>query len=151
MTLLNVEVVKAVRADASAGFIRRVLARAVTVPELEARMPDGETTVAVRVTTDDEMERLNSTYAGERHATDVLSFAGTAGHLGDIAVSWAATQRQAAEFGHDPSTELALLCIHGLLHLLGWDHARARERKEMSRLTVAALARSGIKVAAGRP
>ena len=66
------------------------------------------------------MERLNGAYAGDAHATDVLSFAGSDSHLGDIAISWAAVERQAAE------------------------------RKEMTRLTVAALERSGIRLAPRR-
>src|SRR5205809_601682 len=85
-----------------------------------------------------------------RHATDVLSFAGSAGHVGDIAISWPATLRQAAEYGHDATTELALLAVHGLLHLLGWDHVSAREQKEMTRLTIEALQQSGIELAPRR-
>ena len=96
------------------------------------------------------MRELNKTYASEDHATDVLSFAGDGDHLGDIAISWPAVMRQAASFGHDAKTEVALLAVHGLLHLLGWDHARAAERREMTRLTVAGLERSGIKLAPRR-
>ena len=58
--------------------------------------------------------------------------------------------RQAEAFGHEPKTELALLCVHGLLHLLGWDHATAAERKEMNRITRAALKRSGLTLARAR-
>ena len=150
MTLLNVDVVKAVRADVGPSFIRDVLKRAAAVPEVAARLPEDESTVAVRLTADEEMQRLNTTYAGEPHATDVLSFAGSAGHVGDIAISWPATERQAAEYGHAATTELALLAVHGLLHLLGWDHTSAREQREMTRLTVEALEQSGIVLAPGR-
>jgi rRNA maturation RNase YbeY len=45
---------------------------------------------------------------------------------------------------------VGLLAVHGLLHLLGWDHATAAQRKEMSRLTIAALAQSGLAPAPGR-
>ena len=83
-------------------------------------------------------------------ATDVLSFAGSGHHVGDVAISWPATLRQAQQYGHPDQTELALLGVHGFLHLLGWDHASAAQRKEMSRLTVAALALSGLKLAPGR-
>jgi probable rRNA maturation factor len=150
VTLLEAEVVKAVRADVAPVYIRRVLARAAAVPEVAARLPEGKPTVAVRITSDEEMRSLNQTYAGEDHATDVLSFAGTANHLGDIAISWPAVVRQAAQYGHDTKTEAALLSVHGLLHLLGWDHATAAERREMNRLTVDALERAGIKLAARR-
>ena len=150
MTILEAEVVKAVRADVPPAFIRRVLARAASVPEVAARLPEAESTVAVRITGDEEMQRLNKAYAAEDHATDVLSFAGSDNHLGDIAISWPAVVRQAAQYGHDEKTEVALLSVHGLLHLLGWDHAKASERKEMNRLTVAALDESGIKLASRR-
>jgi probable rRNA maturation factor len=150
VTVLEVEVVKAVPAGVPPAFVRRVLARAVEVAEIAARLPEGEAAVAVRIASDASLRRLNRTYAREDHATDVLSFAGSGDHVGDIAISWPAVVRQAAEFGHDEKTEVALLVVHGLLHLLGWDHATAAERKEMTRQTVAALDRSGIELARGR-
>ena len=131
-------------------FVRSVLTRASAVPEVAARLPEGGSTVAVRITGDEEMARLNRTFADVPDATDVLSFAGTGDHLGDIALSWPAIERQAERFGHEERTELALLSVHGLLHLLGWDHAVARERREMTRLTIAALELSRITPAEGR-
>ncbi len=150
MTILEAEVVKAVRADVTPAFIRTVLARAAAVPEVAARLPEAETSVAVRITSDEEMQQLNRVYAAEDHATDVLSFAGTDDHLGDIAISWPAVVRQAEQYGHDVRTEIALLSVHGLLHLLGWDHATPSERREMNRLTVAALQQSGVELARRR-
>lgn len=147
---MEAEVVKAVRAPVRPAFVRRVLARATEVAEVGARLPGSPSTVAVRITDDAELERLNRTYAGEAHATDVLSFEGEGDHLGDVAISWAAVERQAAEYGHSSECELALLCVHGLLHLLGWDHATAAQRREMTRLTLAALERSGVELAPER-
>lgn len=147
---MEVEVVKAVRAPVPPALVRRVLTRAARVPEVAARLPEGQSTVAVRITDDVELRRLNNTYASEDHATDVLSFAGAGDHVGDIAISWPAVTAQAARYGHDVNAELALLAVHGLLHLLGWDHANGAERREMTRLTVAALARSGIELAPRR-
>ena len=147
---MEVEVIKAVRAGVGPESLRRVLRRTAEVPEVAARLPEGRVDLAVRITGDEEMRELNKTYASEDHATDVLSFAGAGEHLGDIAISWPAVLRQAASFGHDAKTEMALLAVHGLLHLLGWDHARAAERREMTRLTVAGLERSGIKLAPRR-
>jgi probable rRNA maturation factor len=131
-------------------FVRSVLVKASTLPEVAARIPEAKTTVAVRITTDEEMAQLNRTYADVPDATDVLSFTGVGDHIGDIALSWPAIERQAAEFGYDAKSELALLTVHGFLHLLGWDHAGARDRKEMTRLTVAALERSRITLVEGR-
>ena len=147
---LEVEVFKAVRAPVPPTFLRRLLQRAASVPEVEARLPSGAATIAVRLTGDEELRRLNLEFAGIDSSTDVLSFASSGQHVGDLAISWPATLRQAQEYGHPDQTELGLLGVHGFLHLLGWDHASAAQRKEMTRLTVAALALSGLKLAPGR-
>ena len=147
---MTVDVVNAVRAPVTAAHVRAVLRKASRVPEVAARLPPGAATVAVRVTDDDELRRLHRDYSGDDTTTDVLSFAGAGGHLGDLAISWPAVVRQASEHGHPAPTELALLCVHGFLHLLGWDHAAAGGRREMSRVTLAALAGAGIELAPGR-
>ena len=145
MTLIHVDLVKAVRAPVRPSFVRGVMRGAARVPEVAARLPTGSPAVAVRITDDSELQALNSAYAEEDRATDVLSFEGEGDHLGDIAISWPAVLRQASEFDHSAETELALLCVHGLLHLLGWDHHEPAERREMWRLTLAGLAASGLK------
>jgi probable rRNA maturation factor len=147
---LEVDVIKAVRAPVPARFVSQVLQRAASIPEVAARLPAGSARVAVRLTGDRELRRLNREYAGEDSVTDVLSFAGSGEHVGDLAVSWPTAVRQSKAFGHDAQTELALLSVHGLLHLLGWDHATARERREMNRLTRAALKLSGLTLERGR-
>jgi probable rRNA maturation factor len=147
---LEVELIKAVRAPVAAAFARSILVSAATLPELIARLPDATATVAVRLTSDDELRRLNREYAGTDAVTDVLSFAGSENHLGDIAISWPMVVRQAEEFGETALTEFGLLAVHGLLHLMGWDHATTVERREMSRLTLAALQRSGLSLSPGR-
>jgi probable rRNA maturation factor len=147
---LEVDVVKAVRAPVTSSFIRDVLVRAASIPEVAARLPDGGATMAVRLTGDKELRRLNRDYAGEDSVTDVLSFAGSGEHLGDLAISWPATMRQSSAYGHEVETELALLCVHGFLHLLGWDHATTPQRREMKRLTRAALKLSRLTLARAR-
>lgn len=150
MTVIEVEVIKAVGAPFPPRFLKHAVERAARVREVAARLPDAEATLAVRITDDDEMERLNRDFAGEDHPTDVLSFAGGGNHLGDIAISWPAVVRQARRYRQDPWTELALLAVHGLLHVLGWDHATPQEEREMSRLTRAVLRKSRLRLARGR-
>ncbi len=147
---LSVEVIKAVRAPVPPSLVRSVLRRAASLPEVLARLPDGPCSMAVRIAGDRELRRLNKAYAGNDSVTDVLSFAGSGDHLGDLAISWPAVVRQAGEYGHSVETEIGLLCIHGLLHLLGWDHATAAGRKEMTRLAVSALELSALELAPGR-
>jgi probable rRNA maturation factor len=127
--------VKAVRAGVTPAFVRTVLRRAAEVPEIAARLPEGVATVAVRITDDEEMRQLNRTFAGEDHATDVLSFEGEGSHVGDIAISWPRAVEQAERWQHGENEELSVLLVHGFLHLLGWDHSTPAESEEMWRLT----------------
>jgi probable rRNA maturation factor len=150
VTLIEVDVVKAVGAPVPPAFIRKVIRNAARVPELAARLPSGRPSVAVRLTGEEEVRGLHARYAAEDTATDVLSFEGSGDHVGDIAISWPAVSKQAREHRHTVESELALLCVHGFLHLLGWDHATAPENREMTRLTLAALSISGIKLSARR-
>jgi len=150
-----VEVVKAVRAPLPPASLRSVLVAAAAEPAVAAALaPAGPApALTVRVAGDRELRRLNREFLGEDHATDVLSFPSgdlVGGYLGDLALSWPAVRRQAEGFGHPPETEAALLAVHGLLHLLGWDHATAAEERVMTRLTLACLARSAVHPAAGR-
>jgi probable rRNA maturation factor len=110
---------------------------------LEAIAPPrarGDVTLAL--VGDRAMRRLNRRYAGVDHVTDVLSFgsddpsaascppewrlpgpADRLEHLGDIVIATGVASRQARDLGHSLATELRILALHGLLHLLGYDHA----------------------------
>lgn len=80
---------------------------------------------AVMVAGDGSVRRANGQFRGRRASTDVLSFPdGENGRLGDILISAARAQRQALRHGHRVDDELKILVLHGLLHLLGYDHER---------------------------
>ena len=105
--------------------------------------------VSIALVSDGRMRSLNRTYRRKDYATDVLSFpAGGAGSsashsfLGDIAIAKGVAARQARDARHSFSTELRVLALHGLLHLIGYDHER--DRGEMRRLEQRLLARAGI-------
>jgi probable rRNA maturation factor len=95
--------------------------------------------LTIRVTDDAELERLNSEYLGTDAPTDVLSFPSgeeidpESGfpYLGDIIISFPRALAQANTGGHPVKDELQLLAIHGVLHLLGWDHADPEEKQAM--------------------
>ena len=103
---------------------------------LQQQHQTGVIEVSVLVTTAEEIQRLNREYRRIDAPTDVLSFAddgdvagfvlppGMPKYLGDIAISWPHVCQQAREFGHSERRELAFLTVHGLLHLLGYDHER---------------------------
>ncbi|MCC7440796.1 MAG: rRNA maturation RNase YbeY [Bdellovibrionales bacterium] len=78
----------------------------------------------------DRMLALNRRYRGKSSPTDVLSFPSPAplrsvtGHLGELVVCLPVLRAQARAEGHPPARELDVLLVHGLLHLLGFDHER---------------------------
>lgn len=115
-----------------------VLKKTAEVYEIE---PNAE--VSLVLADDEYIRNLNKQYRGKDCATDVLSFALNEGDepdivdgpaevlLGDIVISLETATRQAAEFGHTLERELAFLTVHGMLHLLGYDHETPEEQQEM--------------------
>ena len=87
---------------------------------------------------------LNAHHMGKQGPTDVLAFpidmpgetrAGVPAILGDVVLCPEVAARQAPEHGVEPDAEIELLVVHGLLHLLGHDHAEPEERSRMFTLT----------------
>jgi probable rRNA maturation factor len=130
---------------------------------LRATLRLGRGDFNVCLVNDHAMRHLNATFRGKREATDVLSFpwrlAGpgrkTAGHrelahfLGDIVISTSTARRNARQEGHPTLNELRWLMLHGVLHLLGYDHERdqgemtAREHELRARLGLDASPAAG--------
>lgn len=88
-------------------------------------------TVTVALVSDARMRALNRRYRKKDASTDVLSFGGGGAprasnnadrQLGDIVIATGVAARQAREHGHPLTVELRILALHGLLHLLGYDH-----------------------------
>lgn len=108
--------------------------------------------VAVLVTDDAGIHRMNRDYRGVDWPTDVLSFPSAEGEsmpedddfLGDIAISLDRTREQAAEYGHTFKRELSFLAVHGTLHLLGYDHLDDVAREEMFSIQEKILEKMGI-------
>jgi len=107
---------------------------------LAAEGVTGAIEVSVRVTDDATLHQLNRDYRNVDAPTDVLSFAddeendgaptafvrppNAPRYLGDLAISYERVVAQAVEYGHSRARELAFLTVHGILHLLGYDHER---------------------------
>jgi len=108
--------------------------------------------ISVVVTSDAAVRDLNRRFRRQDTATDVLSFgmeddAGfVAGegppHLGEIVISFPTAKRQAREAGHHVDAELEHLLVHGVLHLLGYDHERLRDQTIMRAREEALLGRT---------
>lgn len=105
--------------------------------------------VAVALVGDRAVRRLNRLYRGKDAVTDVLSFpsgdlapdAATV-HLGDIVIARGVAARQAREVGHPLTAEIRVLVLHGLLHLLGFDHET--DNGEMARVEARWRRRGGL-------
>jgi probable rRNA maturation factor len=103
---------------------------------------DEKTEISILFTDDKFIKSLNKKYRGINKSTDVLTFNLEEGDLkfpevdknkllGDIVVSVETAQRQANNLNHNLEKELMILLIHGLLHLIGYDHEEARDNKIM--------------------
>ncbi|HEY8418558.1 MAG TPA: rRNA maturation RNase YbeY, partial [Limnochordales bacterium] len=124
-------------------------------------MPD-HAEVAVTLVDDEEIRVLNRDYRGKDVPTDVLSFplwepqeiADIRTHperyperpllVGDVVISVDTAVRQAEEYGHGLERELAYLCVHGVLHLLGYDHEDETARAAMRAREEAILTELGL-------
>jgi probable rRNA maturation factor len=128
-----------------------VLKKTADVYEIESH-----TEVSIVLADDDYIHVLNRQYRDKDCSTDVLSFALNEGDepeiidgpeevlLGDIIISLETAARQAEEYGHSLERELAYLTVHGILHLLGYDHMTEEEKKDMRREEEYVLSLLGI-------
>ncbi|MBN1889311.1 MAG: rRNA maturation RNase YbeY [Thermoflexales bacterium] len=104
--------------------------------------------LTIVITGDDQIQALNRQYRQVDAPTDVLAFAATeaagaqgsdafvdasveAVYLGDIVISYPRAEAQAQAGGHPPGAELQLLIVHGVLHLLGYEHATPAQKRAM--------------------
>lgn len=133
---VEVQIAPAFAGEVSAGRLR-----AAAEATLRYEGQAGEVTV---VLTDDRgIQELNRDFLGIDAPTDVLAFSaqegeepfavapGAGDYLGDIIISYPRAVAQAGTFGHPVELELNLLVVHGILHLLGYDHAEEDEKALM--------------------
>ncbi len=113
--------------------------------------------VAVVISGDETLRELNRRYRDVDAPTDVLAFpneargpfvgvGGQPRYLGDVIISYPRAEEQAAQAGHSVLAELQLLVVHGVLHLLGYDHQTEPERVQMWATQEAILTALGVQV-----
>ena len=135
--LLRVELKKR---PVSPAWIERL--SALTLKTVKGLSFEKKADVSVVLTGDVEVKRLNKTYRHKDKTTDVLSFpllegkkmrsgSGKTIPLGDVVISVPQTRRQSVEQGKPFKGELAVLLVHGILHLLGYDHVTKAQEKKM--------------------
>ncbi len=118
------------------------LLRRITAEALRREGVEGKVALSVVITDDEAVRELNRQFRDVDAPTDVLAFGsgeegdfvtapGEPAYLGDVVISCPRAVSQAEEYGHSINRELALLAVHGVLHLLGYDHVDEAERMEM--------------------
>ncbi len=145
---LDIQVAPDFAAQVDEGQLRRLVETALRAAGLS-----GTVEMSLNQTDDGEVQRLNREFRGVDAPTDVLSFplfshVGQDGilpyeespfvpppdgilHLGDVVLSYPRAVAQAAEYGHSVQRELGYLTVHGVLHLLGYDHESEADQERM--------------------
>lgn len=132
-----------------AATVGRALAALLPLTGMEERL-DGAT-CTVLFTDDPGIQALNRRHRGRDRPTNVLSFpaparafAGARAHIGDVVLAYGRVAEEATGSGTALADHVAHLVVHGVLHLLGHDHAEEEEAQAMERLEIEALAVIGI-------
>ena len=127
------------------------LLRDAALQTLSHQRAPKDASLTLVLTGDEEIRALNRAYRGIDSATDVLSFPANepdpetgALYLGDVILSLPRAAAQAARGGHSLEEELRLLVVHGVLHLLGYDHADPEEKAAMWRAQAEILQAQGV-------
>jgi probable rRNA maturation factor len=129
----------------AAGVAER--AGAVVLDQIEPSNSGEAQGVVVLLTSDEAVAELNQQFRGKAGPTNVLSFPASANpenHLGDIALAHGVCAREAAEQGKSLEQHLAHLVVHGVLHLLGYDHETDGEAEAMEALERSILKSLGV-------
>ena len=140
---INISVEQKLKVSLEESWLQRIAARTL---EAEGILSPAE--MGLVITDSKAIQKLNRTYRGEDKPTDVLAFHMIPGtsqeselrfvgppdgvhHLGEVVISYPQAVQQAQEQGHGVAQELALLIVHGILHLLGYDHELPEEEQQM--------------------
>lgn len=111
-------------------------------------------TFSVVLTSNTQIRKLNKEWMGKDYPTDVLSFPlemeppaleDIPWELGEIIISVEKADEQAENFGHSFEREMAFLCVHGMLHVLGFDHIKPADEKDMFARQKQILLKAGFK------
>ena len=140
---INIEIKRSIKLDVDKNRLEEVVRKV-----LEIERSGTSVELGLLVTDDKTVRKLNRMYRGEDETTDVLSFQMISKepemselpfisapdgirHLGEVVISYPQAVKQAQERAHGISREVALLIVHGTLHLLGYDHESADDELRM--------------------
>ena len=136
---INVLVDEGFEGCPEASWLRSVAEQVLTV-----QGADSDVELGLVITSQERVRQLNKSYRGKDEPTDVLAFYMTSAagetfvappdgmrHLGEVIISYPQAVIQAKEHQHSIKKELAILIIHGVLHLLGYDHEEPEQERQM--------------------
>ncbi|MBC8275426.1 MAG: rRNA maturation RNase YbeY [Chloroflexi bacterium] len=140
---INISIEQKLKISLEESWLQRIAVRTI-----EAEGIPSPAEMGLVITDSKTIQKLNKTYRGEDKPTDVLAFHMIPGtsqepelrfvgppdgihHLGEVVISYPQAIEQAQEQGHGVAQELALLIVHGVLHLLGYDHELPEEEQKM--------------------
>lgn len=129
-----------------------IIENVVEITLLEVGHPLNNTELSVVLADDEFLQRFNAQYRGKDHPTNVLSFpadksvefADNIDNLGDILISLSTLEWEATEQGKSLESHFKHMLIHGVLHLLGYDHQADDEAEKMENLEITILQSLGI-------
>jgi probable rRNA maturation factor len=123
---------------------RGLTARLTKAAEAARRSSRLKGAFTILLADDKKLRALNHHFRGKHKPTNVLSFPGSDGYAGDIAIAYGVTRKEAKAAAKTFADHAAHLVVHGVLHLAGYDHERPKDAKVMEPLEVRILKRLGI-------
>lgn len=133
--MINFDINQKIGRKISKEWVRKIIQRVLR--ETKKRIK-GE--ISIAVVDNQTIKQLNKFYRGKDRVTDVLSFEHqTPELLGEIVICYPQAARQAKQHGHAVKKEIKILLVHGLLHLLGYDHESRKDAVKMERMMDAIL------------
>lgn len=137
--------------DNQQDFLESILLERAARFTLDLSPAHSNADITIVLTDDAQLHELNRDYLGVDAPTDVLSFPASesdpetgSAYLGDILISVPRAAQQAQAAGHPVEAEVQLLVVHGVLHLLGYDHAEAEEKARMWAVQADVLEQLGL-------
>jgi probable rRNA maturation factor len=149
---INILIEEGIEIGLDTGWLQKMVEKPLIFEEIP---PSAE--ISLVITGQEQIQELNRKYRGKDRPTDVLSFAMTGQkeeeepaafidppdgqlHLGEVIISYPQAEIQAREQGHSIRKEMAILIVHGVLHILGYDHEKPEMKPAMEAREKAILA-----------
>jgi probable rRNA maturation factor len=151
--MIYIHVAESIQPTPDSGPIDRALLENAAQQTLGQVDPQRDADLSLALSDDDQIRRLNRQFLDVDAPTDVLAFPGSeidpdsqVEYLGDVIISYPRALAQSIAAGHSVEDELCLLVVHGVLHLLGYDHSNEQEKAAMWALQDQILAHLDCKI-----